>query len=104
MSEKGTVADAVNADVPLPFKYPVNVVAPLPPFATAIVVPFQTPVAIVPTLVSEDAVTPAANVAPVSVPAAAVTVMFAVPSNEVPFIVLAVCNAVAVPAFPVTLV
>jgi hypothetical protein len=34
-------------------------------------VPFQTPVAIVPTLVREDAVTPLASVAPVSVPAGA---------------------------------
>tara|TARA_R110000868_G_scaffold410412_1_gene698381 strand:- start:22 stop:561 length:540 start_codon:yes stop_codon:yes gene_type:complete len=54
----------------------------------------------VPTLVSEEAVTPEFRVAPVSVPAAAVTVMFPVPLNEVPLIVLAVCKAVAVAAFP----
>ena len=58
----------------------------------------------VPNEVSDDAVTPAARVAPVSVPASAVTVMFAVPSNDVPLIVRAVCNAVAVPALPETLV
>ena len=56
----------------------------------------------VPTEVSDDAVTPEAKVPPVSVPAAAVTVIFAVPSNDVPLIVLAFCRAVAVPAFPVT--
>lgn len=39
---------------------------------------------------------------PVSVPAAAVTVMLAVPSKDTPLIVLAVCRAVAVPALPVT--
>ena len=40
------------------------VVAPVPPFAIAIVVPFQTPVAIVPTDVSEDPVTPEPSVVP----------------------------------------
>ena len=30
--------------------------------------------------------------------------MFALPSNDTPAIVLAVCNLVAVPAFPVTVV
>lgn len=55
-----------------------------------------------PKLVRDDAVTPDASVDPVRVPAAAVTVMSAVPSNDTPLIVLAVCNAVAVPAFPVT--
>ena len=38
---------------------------------------------------------------PVSVPAAAVTVIFAVPSKLVPFIVLAVASAVAVAELPV---
>jgi len=56
----------------------------------------------VPTLVRDDARTFAANVAPVSVPAAAVTVMFPLPSNETPLIVRAVCKTVALPAFPVT--
>ena len=49
-----------------------------------------------------DAVMPAANVVPVSVPAAAVTVMSVVPLKETPFIFRAVCRAVAVPALPVT--
>ena len=57
----------------------------------------------VPTLVSEEAVTPELRVAPVRVPAAAVRVMFAVPSKLVPLIVRAVWSAVAVPAFPVRL-
>ena len=30
----GMVVDAVNAPVPLPIKYPVSVVAPVPPLAT----------------------------------------------------------------------
>lgn len=55
-----------------------------------------------PKLVRLDEVTPEAKVAPVSVPASAVTVIFAVPSNDTPLIVLAVCRAVAVPALPVT--
>ena len=55
---------------------------PVPPSATAMSVAFQTPVAMVPTLVKEDAVTPELSVVPVSVPAAAVTVIFAVPSND----------------------
>ena len=41
------------------------------------------------------------SVFPVSVPAAAVTVIFAVPSKLVPFIVLAVASAVAVAELPV---
>ena len=42
------------------------------------------------------------NVLPDKVPAAAPTTIFEVPSNDTPLIVLAVCNAVAVPALPVT--
>ena len=53
----------------------------------------------VPTEVRLDAVTPELSVFPVKVPAAAVTVTFAVPSKLVPFIVLAVARAVAVAAF-----
>ena len=56
----------------------------------------------VPTEVSDEAVTPAARVAPVKVPAAAATVMSDVPLKLVPLIRRAVCNAVAVPAFPLT--
>jgi hypothetical protein len=52
--------------------------------------PDHVPEVIVPTLVSEDPVTPAASVEPVNVPAAAVTVMLADPLNETPLIVLAV--------------
>ena len=55
----------------------------------------------VPTDVRDDAVTPAARVAPESVPAAAVTVIGAVPSKFTPFIALGVCKAVAVAALPV---
>ena len=64
--------------------YAVSVETPVPPSATAMSVAFQTPVAMVPTLVKEDAVTPELSVVPVSVPAAAVTVIFAVPSNDTP--------------------
>ena len=44
----------------------------------------------VPTLVSDDAVTPAASVLPLSVPAAAVTVIPAVPSKFTPLMARAV--------------
>lgn len=54
----------------------------------------------VPTEVKLDAVTPEANVAPVNVPAAAVTVMSAEPLNDVPLMLRAVCNVVAVVALP----
>lgn len=54
--------------------------------------------------VKKDPVTPAGNEDPVSVPAAAATVIFAVPSKLVPLIVRAVWRAVAVPALPLTLV
>ncbi len=54
----------------------------------------------VPTLVSEDPVTLLASVEPVSVPAAAGTVIFAVPSKLTPLMVRAVARAVAVAALP----
>ena len=57
----------------------------------------------VPTLVRLDVVTPEAMVLPVSVPAAAGTTIFPVPSKDTPLIVRAFCNAVAVPALPVML-
>ena len=60
------------------------------------------PVARVPIDVSDEAVTPELRVLPVRVPAAAVTVMLAVPSKEVPLIVRAFWRAVAVPALPET--
>lgn len=56
----------------------------------------------VPRLVSDEAVTPAARAAPVSVPAAAVTVMSAEPLNATPLMFLAVWSVVAVVALPVT--
>ena len=54
-----------------------------------------------PSDVSELVTTELLSVIPVSVPAAAVTVIFAVPSKLVPFIVLAVARAVAVAELPV---
>ena len=54
-----------------------------------------------PRLVKLDAVTLELSVLPVSVPAAAVTVIFPVPSKLVPLIVLPVSKAVAVAALPV---
>ena len=54
----------------------------------------------VPTVVKLEAVISELSVLPVSVPAAAVTVIFAVPSKLVPLIVLPVASAVAVAAFP----
>lgn len=49
-------------------------VAPVPPLATAIVVPFHVPIAIVPTEVKLELTTVELSDVPVSVPAAAVTV------------------------------
>jgi hypothetical protein len=72
-------------------------------YAVPIDVPCQTPVPIVPTDVREDVTTVLFSVVPVSVPAAAVTVIFAVPSKLTPLIVLAVASFVAVSAFPVRL-
>lgn len=54
-----------------------------------------------PKLVSEELVTPELSVAPDSVPAAAVTVMFALPLKLTPFMSLALTSTVAVSAFPV---
>jgi len=50
---------------------------PVPPKFAPIAVPFHTPVAIVPTEVKEEAVTPEARVAPVKVPAGATTALVA---------------------------
>ncbi len=76
------------------------VVAPVPPYATANVDPFQVPVVIVPTLVKLELTTLLAKVVPVNVFASAAIVMFALPSKAVPLIFLAVARAVAVLAFP----
>ena len=55
----------------------------------------------VPTDVNDEASTELLSVFPDNVPAAAVTVIFADPLNDTPFIFLAVANVVAVAAFPV---
>ncbi len=54
-----------------------------------------------PNEVRDEVVTPPARVDPDNVPADAVIVIFVVPSNKTPLIVLPVCSAVAVAAFPV---
>jgi hypothetical protein len=55
----------------------------------------------VPTLVSDEAVTPEFRVLPLRVPAAAVTVISAEPLKETPLMLRAVCRVVAVEALPV---
>jgi hypothetical protein len=72
-------------------------------FESAVISPLTSKLSSVPTEVKLEVSTVAFNSVPVSVPASAVTVMFAVPSNAVPLIVLAVVKRVAVPEFPVTL-
>jgi hypothetical protein len=57
---------------------------------------------LIPTLVREDAVTPELRLDPVSVPAAAVTVIAAEPSKLVPLIARGVARVVAVEALPVS--
>ena len=66
-------------------------------YADPIAVPCQVPLEIVPTLVREEARTLEANVAPVKVLAAAVTVTFALPSNAVPLIFTGVVSFAAEP-------
>lgn len=75
--------------------------APEPENVPAVTVPVTLSDPSVPTLVRDDAVTPDARVVPVRVPAAAVTVMSADPLNATPLMLRAVCNVVAVAAFPV---
>jgi hypothetical protein len=71
--------------VPLPSKTPDKVVVPLPPFATAIVVPHQVPVVIVPTPVKLEVITLLASVVPEIVPAKAVIPMLPEPfAIEIP--------------------
>jgi len=55
----------------------------------------------VPTLVNDDAVTLLASVVPVKLLALTNKVISVVPLKDTPFILRAVCNAVAVPALPV---
>ena len=76
---------------------PVEVVVPVPPLATAIVVPFQTPEVIVPTDCKLEPVTPEFNDEPVNVPAAAVIVIGAEPSKLTPLIARAVVKVAAEP-------
>jgi len=82
------------------FPDPVEVVTPVPPYATANVDPFQVPDVIVPTPVKLELVTVDFKVVPDNVPASATIVMSALPLNGVPLIFLAVANVVAVEAFP----
>ena len=82
-------------------KAPVALVAPVPPFAIAIVVPLQTPAVIVPTLVKLELVTLLAKVFPVNVFASASILMLADPSNGTPLIFFVAANFVAVAALPV---
>ena len=82
------------------FPDPVDVVTPVPPLATAIVVALQVPVVMVPTLVKLEPVTVDFKVVPVKVPASAVTVISALPLKATPLIFLEVANVVAVVALP----
>ena len=121
-------ATVVKALVPFPIKTPLDewVVAPVPPLATAIVVPFQVPLEMVPKVVIE--VEPAKGAAPIElyeivfiaeplnvfpetspepillkVKAFVVLteiLIFPLPSNDVPLIVTGVANLVAVAALP----
>ena len=83
------------------FPDPVDVVTPVPPYATANVEPFQVPEVIVPTPVKLELITVDFKVVPDNVPASAIIVISALPLNAVPLIFLAVANVVAVDAFPV---
>ena len=87
-----------NATVPELMLLPFNDVRLAPD--TAPKLPDQVPEVMVPTEVKLDAVTPDAKVLPDNVPAAAVTVMSALPLNDTPLMLLAVCNVVAVVALP----
>jgi hypothetical protein len=88
-------------------KFPPNVIVlpvfatPVPPYCPLITDPFQVPVPIVPTDVNDEFKTPEFRVDPVNVPAAAGTVISAVPLKLTPLINRAFCNAVAVDALPI---
>ena len=115
-----TEATPVNAPPVVTFNPPLDVKAKVPvefpiavllvPLVLIFVVPVTVNPESVPTLVSEEAVTPEFSVVPVNVPAAAVTVISAVPLKETPLIFLAFCNIVAlnaldaVAAFPEILI
>lgn len=80
---------------------PVELVTPVPPCATSIVVALHTPVVIVPTVVKLELTTLLASIVPVNVFEAAATVISALPSNETPLIFFVAANLVAVLALPV---
>ena len=79
-----------------------NVYAPAPNVPAVTRDAGTAPEASVPMLVSEEKTTVLFNVVPVRVPAAAVTVMLALPSKLTPLMVRAVANLVAVSALPVS--
>ena len=79
---------------------PAAVVAPVPPFAKAIVVPLQVPLVIVPRPDKLDVTISLAKVVPVKVPALAAMVISALPSKATPFIFFVAANFVAVLALP----
>src|SRR5262245_21536091 len=91
----------VSAIVWLPVVYTPFVTVPAWPLMPPEIVDDTVSPLSVPTLVSDELVTLEARVVPVSVPAAAGTVMFDVPSKLTPLMVRAVWSAVAVPALPV---
>jgi hypothetical protein len=89
--------------VPFPiFSWPLvgMEVNPVPPLVTAMAVPLQTPLVIVPTLVKLEAVTLLAKVVPVNVLDAAAIVISALPSNATPLIFFEVVSLLAVLAVP----
>ena len=100
LTVKFSVLASTRSNAPVPVeRMPKDVSASaVPPLISGVV---KTGLARVPTLVNEEDTTVALRVVPLKVPAAAVTVMLPVPSKEVPFMVLAVCNAIAVLALPV---
>lgn len=88
------VVVSVSEFAPDVTKFPASVIVleplltPVPPYVEPITDPFHVPVVIVPRVVKLEEVTPDANVDPVSVPAAAVTVAEDPNDTEVPLIVI----------------
>ncbi len=79
-------------------------VAALEMYASAMAVPCQVPVAMVPRDVSDELTTVAFKVVPVSVPAAAVTVPLAPSDTEVPLMVTALLASFALETTPLSIV
>ena len=96
MSATSTVVLETVVVVPFTTRFPVIVA-----FPPTVALPLTAKLPRVPTEVKLDAVTPLARVAPVNVPAAAVTVISAEPSNATPFISTVAASFVAVAALPV---